>query len=197
MSASPTTQRLTRASLRRGLTPHSVLTRMAQDADRAARIRKVKDDNPQLTWAQIADKVGVTERSAIAWQQTGGIGHENAKRLAKLVGVDPDWLWSGNRPATPDLPALLNGNGAQLARIEAKLDQALKAQAEIQAALVKLTRQPARSSSSPPRTSSPPPRSCQAWRGGAALRVAAVVRSRARREGCGGEGGNRTPGSSS
>ncbi len=142
MSASPTTQRLTRASLRRGLTPHSVLTRMAQDAERADRIRQVKDDNPQLTWAQIAEKVGVTERSAIAWQQTGGIGHENAKRLAKLVGVDPDWLWSGNRPATPDLPALLNGDRAVLARIEAKLDQALEAQAEIQAALAQLTREP-------------------------------------------------------
>lgn len=130
MSTSPTTQNLTRASLRRNRTPHTVLLRMAQDEARAERIRHWKQDHPELTWSAIAEKIGVTERSAIEWQATGAISYENAKKLAKLMAADVDWLWRGDKGATPDLPAALNGT--QLDRIEERL-------ARIEAALELLT----------------------------------------------------------
>lgn len=122
MSASPTTQNLSRASLRRNRTPRTVLIRMAQDQARADRIRAWKQEHPELTWGTIAEKIGVTERSAIEWQATGAISYENAKKLAKLMSRDVDWLWSGPKGDTPDLPAALNGGpGPQLDRIEQAL----------------------------------------------------------------------------
>lgn len=104
----------------------TVLLRMAMDEERAARIRSLKNARPDLTWSVIADKVGVTERSAIDWQKTGGISYTNCKKLAKLFKVDHDWLWSGVEQATPDLMGALGGvDAAQLDRIEAKLDELL------------------------------------------------------------------------
>lgn len=98
------------ASLRGSRSARSVLLRMAADQDRAERIRKLKSDNPGLTWRAIADHVGVTERAAADWAKSGGIAYDNAKKLAELLEVDPDYIWRGNlnvpdpfvRPASND-----------------------------------------------------------------------------------------------
>jgi uncharacterized protein YukE len=96
-------RRYTRASLRGHTTTHTVLLRMAKDADRAARIADLKEKHPRLTWAKIAHEIGVTERAATAWQRTGALKPENAERLAELFDVDFDYVWSGPRPDTPNL----------------------------------------------------------------------------------------------
>lgn len=125
MSQAITSRRRTPGSLRGRQSAHTVLHRMAMDEARATRIRDLKDQRPDLTWAQIADAVGVTERSAIEWQKSGGISHPNSKKLAKLFGVDPDWLWSGaERGVTPDLMGSLD-QASQLDRIEAMLAEIL------------------------------------------------------------------------
>lgn len=126
MSQALTKRNLTRGSLRDHEDARTVLLRMAMDTGRAQRIRDLKQTRPDLTWAQVADKVGVTERSALDWQRAGGISHANCKKLAKVFGVDADWLWSGvQRGETPDLMAAIGGGASQLDRIEAKLDDLL------------------------------------------------------------------------
>jgi hypothetical protein len=116
------------SSLRTRQSAHSVLAQMAADEARADRIRQLKLDHPELTWKAIADHVGVQERSALDWQKTGGIGYENAKKLAELFPeVTLDYLWRGE---APDLMSTLNGSApddlqAQLTRIEDKLDAVL------------------------------------------------------------------------
>lgn len=81
---------------------------------RAARIKELKEGEPDLTWKAIADHVGVEERAAKAWAATGGISYINAKRLAELfAGVDADFIMRG--PPAPDAPM------TQLDRIEEHL----------------------------------------------------------------------------
>lgn len=128
MSQVITKRNRTPGSLSRHEAARTVLLRMAFDQSRAERIHQLKQEHPELTWAQIAEKVGVTERSALDWQKTGGISHDNCKKLAKVFGVDPSWLWSGDeRPAgTPDLLGALHGNGDQLAVLNDKLDRILE-----------------------------------------------------------------------
>jgi transcriptional regulator with XRE-family HTH domain len=82
---------------------HTVLLRMAEDEGRASRIADLKERNPRLTWAEIARRVGVTERAATQWRRTGALKPENAELLAKVFDVDFDYIWSGPRPDTPDL----------------------------------------------------------------------------------------------
>lgn len=100
---------LTSASLRQPRGARTVLLRMAADEERAERIRQLKTDHPGVTWASIAEAIGVKERSAVEWARTGGISYENAKRLAAHFSVDVDWLWRGGQPPTPDLIAGMNG----------------------------------------------------------------------------------------
>jgi transcriptional regulator with XRE-family HTH domain len=121
MSQGVTKRHPTRGSLRGHEDPRTVLLRMAQDDERAKRIRALKDNRPDLTWHDIAEKVGVSERSAIDWQKTGGISHDNCKKLAKVFGVDQDWLWSGRTESAPDLMGALRNDVSQLDRIEAEL----------------------------------------------------------------------------
>lgn len=112
------------ASLSRARSSRTVLVRMAHDEARAERIRDLKANRPDLTWGRIADAVGVRERSALLWQQTGGIGYETAKKLADVFEVDADWLWSGRDGESPDLMAAIgNADGeSQLDRIERRLE---------------------------------------------------------------------------
>jgi hypothetical protein len=94
------------AALPQHRAPRTVRLRMAQDTNRAERIRQLKADRPDMTWGYIADHVGVRERSAIEWQRTGGLTSGNAEKLAELFGVSYDYLWFGEeRGATPDLLA--------------------------------------------------------------------------------------------
>jgi hypothetical protein len=90
-------------SLARQANAHTVLLRMAEDEDRAARIAELKKRHPRLTWAKIAEETGVKERSAIKWQKTGALKPENAEALARLFGVDFDYVWTGPRPDTPGM----------------------------------------------------------------------------------------------
>jgi hypothetical protein len=91
-------------------TPRNVRLRVAQDTNRAERIRQLKTAHPELTWSYIADQIGVRERSAIAWQQTGGLNPKNAEKLADLFGVSYDFLWFGKEKGpTPDVLAGVAG----------------------------------------------------------------------------------------
>lgn len=126
MSQALVNRNRTRNSLRQVMSPRTVLLRMAEDQERAARIKGLKDSRPDLTWAKIAEGVGVKERSAIEWASSGGISEPNAKKLAALFGVPFDYIWRGPESDTPDPFAHVNGGRSQLDRIEAKLDQLLR-----------------------------------------------------------------------
>src|SRR5207237_10778781 len=104
------------ASLRRRRDAHTVLVRMARDEARAGRVRELKGRFPEgdPSWAEIAAYVGVAERSALAWQQTGEISRSNAIKLARFfiergVRIGEDYIWDGPKPDTPDLLTVLNG----------------------------------------------------------------------------------------
>lgn len=103
MNRNATKQAFRPDSLRRTGSPRTVLLRMAADQERAARIDALKATRPDLTWRQIADRVGVSERSAYNWKVTGGIDYENAKKLAKVFEVDVDFIWRGPAESAPDL----------------------------------------------------------------------------------------------
>lgn len=105
MKTNPANRRHTPGSLRGPRTPRTLLLRMAADEARAERIRELKDQRPDLTWRRIGDAVGVSERSAVAWQKTGGIDYEHAKKLAAVFEVDLDWLWRG--PVSEETPDLI------------------------------------------------------------------------------------------
>lgn len=92
-----------RGSLRATRSGRTVLLRMAEDLERAQRIRECKEARPDLTWHRIAQYVGVTERAAAEWKNTGGISWQNAIRLAELFEVDRDWLWRGPVEEAPNL----------------------------------------------------------------------------------------------
>jgi transcriptional regulator with XRE-family HTH domain len=98
----------------------NVRLRVAQDTNRAERIRQLKTAHPELTWSYIAGKIGVRERSAVAWQKTGGISAKNAEKLAEVFGVSVDFLWFGQEKGpTPDLLAGVAG----LEHVEAVRDE--------------------------------------------------------------------------
>lgn len=114
------------ASLRDYPDARSVLLRMAQDAERARRIRKLKGLRPALKWRQVAEAVGVAERTVASWAAKGQIGYENCEKLADFFGVDRDWLFSGRRKDAADsatLPDVDQDALSRLASIERKLDQ--------------------------------------------------------------------------
>src|SRR4051794_2196480 len=120
-------KRSTSHSLRQGKDARTVLLRMAHDEARAKRIRSLKDRFPDLKWREIADYVGVRERSVYAWPKTGGIDRTNVKKLAEFfqrelgaADVTAEWIWRGDTE-TPDLMNTLNGERSQLDRIEKML----------------------------------------------------------------------------
>jgi hypothetical protein len=124
MSQALLNHNVTRGSLRGREAARSVLLRMAIESDRAERVRQLKADRPDLTWARIAEVVGVKERSVVEWQKTGGMDYGNAKKFAELMGVSIEWLWSGSEaPArNGSKPAASAHEADRLQRIEEKLD---------------------------------------------------------------------------
>jgi hypothetical protein len=94
-------RRYSAASLRQHSTPRT-LRLVAGDRDRADRIVALKAEHPRLTWAKIAQHVGVTERAAVAWAKTGALKPENAELLAEILGVDFDYIWTGPRPGAAE-----------------------------------------------------------------------------------------------
>lgn len=115
---------------RKQRTARTLLLRMAADEERAARIRQLKKDNPGLKWQQIADHVGVTQRAAQSWQEKGEISYANAKKLAQLFDVTPDYILRGVEiTQTPPLLEQFAGNGNHLERIAdalASIDERLE-----------------------------------------------------------------------
>jgi hypothetical protein len=108
MSQALTKKNLSPASLRRPKPARTVLLRMAADERRAKRIRALWEEDPEVTWKQIADYVGVAERSAHQWAATGGISYPNAKKLAQFFiargkNISEEYVWRGDREATPNL----------------------------------------------------------------------------------------------
>jgi hypothetical protein len=120
-------KKLANTSLKRRRTPRTVLLRMAADADRAERIRSLKEANPQVRWRMVADYVGVTDRSVADWASKGAMSYDHAKKLAEFFKVDLDWLWRGPEQQSPDLMTALSEDGpqSQLDDIQRKLDELL------------------------------------------------------------------------
>jgi hypothetical protein len=136
------------ASLRRRRDAHTVLVRMARDEARAGRVRELKGRFPEgdPSWAEIAAYVGVAERSALAWQQTGEISRSNAIKLARFfiergVRIGEDYIWDGPKPDTPDLLTVLNGDESKLDEALAQLKQLLERQESLVDAVTALTQE--------------------------------------------------------
>jgi hypothetical protein len=109
---------------------------------RAERIYETYTANRhRITWKDVAQAAGVTERAANAWGKTGGLKWEHCRAIAEeLWEVDPGWLWAGS-PTSPDgksRSAAHDGDSAQmellgrvvlldarLGGIEDKIDQLL------------------------------------------------------------------------
>lgn len=133
------------ASLRRRRDAHTVLVRMARDEARAGRVRELKGRFPEgdPSWAEIAAYVGVAERSALAWQQTGEISRSNAIKLARFfiergVRIGEDYIWDGPKPDTPDLLTVLNGDESKLDEAIAELRLLVERQEAVEAALTRV-----------------------------------------------------------
>lgn len=130
MSQALANQSLSRASLRRPKPARTVLLRMAADERRAQRIRALKEGHPGVTWKQIADYVGVSERSALNWQATGEIGYPNAKRLAQFFRergerISEEYVWRGDHEPPTNLLPMPNPEPSQPNIIEALLREIL------------------------------------------------------------------------
>lgn len=98
----------------RGTRRATTLLAQVADLERGDRIKQLREGR-HLTQPVVAERVGVTLRGYQEWEAGGGIQWENAKRLAKVLGSNPDYVMSGERAETPDL------SHSQLDRIEADL----------------------------------------------------------------------------
>lgn len=121
---------LSGASLRRSRPPRSVLLRMAADERRAKRIEALKHAHPEVTWKDIADYVGVSERSAHAWRATGGIDPKNARRLTQFFQslgdqITDDYVYRGDHEDVPNLMDVLGSDPPQPNVIEGLLREVL------------------------------------------------------------------------
>lgn len=81
------------------------------DLERGERIKELREEL-HLTQPTVAERVGVTLRAYQEWEAGGGIAWENAKRLARVLGVTPDYIMSGDPVPRVTL------DGSQLDRIE-------------------------------------------------------------------------------
>lgn len=120
-----------------------------QKAEIGSRLRDLRDNSPE-TNRSIADYTDVSERTVAAWAGAEqGMTYDHAQKVAKLFGVDIDWLWRGREPGpAPDPFATESASGSDLARIEKKLDQVLENQGVLLAAVDRERGVPASSRSS-------------------------------------------------
>lgn len=121
---------VTGASLRRSRPPRSVLLRMAADERRAKRIEALKRAHPEVTWKDIADYVGVSERSAHAWRATGGIDPKNARRLSQFFQslgdrISDEYVYRGDHEDVPNLMDVFGSDQPQPSVIEGLLREVL------------------------------------------------------------------------
>jgi hypothetical protein len=117
---------------------------MAKDQARAERIRELKDQNPEITWDEVAAYCGVSTRAVGAWAAEGGIAPANARKLAEFFSVDYDELYKGPPVQSADLmgafrtPASNLSVDARLGQIEANLAEIGDQLAELHAAVAAL-----------------------------------------------------------
>lgn len=115
----------------RGTRSVATLRAQMEDLARGERIKTLRTDR-HLSQPAVVDllekKAGarvVTLRGYQAWEAGGGIRWENAKVLADVFGVEPEYVMAGDgeRGPVPDL-SLIHGDGddSQLAEIDRKLD---------------------------------------------------------------------------
>lgn len=120
---------LAKSSLKMRSTPRSVLCHMAEDAERAERLRAIKAARPGLRWSDVAEATGVKERTVLGWAKTGALSYAHAEQLAEFVHEDLDWFWRGPVPESPDLMTALKTTDPdivdRLDHIEMQLAQVL------------------------------------------------------------------------
>jgi transcriptional regulator with XRE-family HTH domain len=141
----PTTKDFVAGSWRKPRTRHTVLLRMAKDAEKldaqAERLRALKDQARGVTFRKIADAVGVTERQVQRWfAGDSDIDGDNIDRLAAFLGTSADYIEYGTmRRATPDLFAADGSD--RLKAIEERLADIEANQRALLAAMQELGRQ--------------------------------------------------------
>lgn len=88
----------------------------------AGRIVELRERS-RWTQPQLAEQLGLTLRGYQKLEEKGTTKYERAEELAKIHGVDPEWIWAGvERAATPDVLGAFSGeNRSQLDRIEEAL----------------------------------------------------------------------------
>lgn len=94
-------------SLKLRNSPRTVLLLMAENLERADRIKDLKKKRPALKWRLVAEAAGVKERTVVGWAQKGALSYEHAEVLAEVAEVDLDWLWRGPAQESPDLMSAL------------------------------------------------------------------------------------------
>ena len=92
-----------------------------KDAERRSEISeriKALRERRGLTQPQVAERVGVQNRTYQNWEAGGGTSGDNYERLAEVLGVSYDYLVIGESATPPPADIL-----ARLARIESVLEQ--------------------------------------------------------------------------
>jgi hypothetical protein len=136
MSQDLTTKKFTRRSLSEPRSARTVLLRMAEDQERADRLRALKDEYPSVTWRQLAEHVGVRERSVLNWAAGKGMDYDHAVKVAEFfreLGADlaDDYIWRGLRADTPTPFAVPDETAARLAALEGMMKDLLHDQQRI------------------------------------------------------------------
>ena len=103
---------------------------MAEDQERGERLRALKDAHPSVRWGQLADAVGVRERSVLNWAAGKGIEYENAVKAAVFFrelgeDIDDDYIWRGARTDTPSPFAQTDALLDRIAAVEDLVKQLL------------------------------------------------------------------------
>lgn len=115
------------------------LMEQQQKIEIGQRIRERRENSAE-TNRSIADYCDVSVEAVRNWIAGKGIAYDNAEKVAKLFGVDFDWLWRGEeKGSTPDVMGTLSPNGSkQLDRIERLVGDLSQAVAELGADVGKL-----------------------------------------------------------
>jgi hypothetical protein len=136
MSQDLTTRKFTRRSLSEPRSARTVLLRMAEDQERADRLRALKDEYPSVTWRQLAEHVGVRERSVLNWAAGKGMDYDHAVKVAEFFRelgavIADDYVWRGLRADTPTPFAGADDVSARLAALEGMMKALLHDQERV------------------------------------------------------------------
>jgi hypothetical protein len=96
---------------------------MAQDQERGARLRDLKDTHG-VRWKELAAHAGVQERSVLNWAAGKGMDYAHAEKVAEFfrgrgADVDTAYIWNG---AVSDTPSPFAPTDALLDRMAALED---------------------------------------------------------------------------